>query len=628
MCGIAGVVSLSPTRDVDPGDLRTMADALRHRGPDDDGYYLDPHGRAGLGFRRLAIIDVAGGRQPIANEDGTVHVVFNGEIYNFRELRTELEREGHVFRTSADSETIVHAYEQWGEDCLEHLDGMFSIAIWDERSGALQLARDRLGQKPLCYLIHDDRLYFASEAKAILALPGAPRDLDEQALIRFLLFQYVPAPHSIFRGFRKIPPGSRLIVHAGSTLDESPQRFWSVPHPPPFQGSYHDARTQLGELLTAAVEKRLMSDVPLGAFLSGGVDSSIVVGLMRELGVSPLRTFAIGFEDRRYDESAHARRVAQHFATEHHEYGVTHDAAELLDTLAWHYDEPFADSSAIPTYHVSRWTRQFVTVALTGDAGDECFAGYDRYHAAQIAGRFDTLPNVVRQMIASAARLLPHRTPKSRTRRAFRFLSALALSPPRRYMEWIKLFSSAELCAGLKSEFKERIDLDEPLRWFDEIYASAGGAAPDRANHTDLLTYLPFDLLTKVDIASMAVGLECRSPFLDHELVEFTRSLPLEWRMGKRILKDWAADFVPRETLTRPKMGFGVPVGEWFRTELRELVEREVLGPESLANQVFDPAWLREYVGTHLSGRANHEYPIWALLMLERWRQCWNVSLG
>ncbi len=607
-----------------------MSAQLVHRGPDDEGHYLDPQGRCGFGFRRLSIIDVQGGHQPIANEDESVWVIFNGEIYNFRELRAELQQQGHTFRTQADSEVIVHLYEQHGEACFERLSGMFAIAIWDENAGTLLLARDRFGKKPLTYAQQDGRLYFASEVKAILALPGVRRDLDPQSLHRYLLFQYVPAPHSIYRGFRKLMPGHFVRVRAGEPLTALPRAYWELPLPAPFAGTYADAKARLGELLTKAVEKRLIADVPLGAFLSGGVDSSIVVSLMRKLGVSPLRTFSIGFPDARYDETAYARRVAELFETEHHEHTVTPQAREILDTLAWHYDEPFADSSAIPTYYVSRYTRESVTVALTGDAGDECFAGYDRYVAARLAARLDILPGPLRSLLAATAKVLPRRGPKSTSNRLYRFLSALGQTSARRYLSWVNIFRPAMLASGYRPGFAERIDFDEPLRWFDGLYGGGRGAAPERANHTDFLSYLPYDLLTKVDIASMACSLECRSPFLDHELVEFALSLPQEWRLGsgggKRILKDWAGDFLPAQVLNRPKMGFGVPVGEWFRNELRDLLRERLGAPDSLSGRVFRPEWLRGVVEAHLSGRENHEHPLWALLMLELWRERWQPA--
>jgi len=627
MCGIAGILSLSPQVRVESDRLPIMARQLVHRGPDDEGFYLDPQGRCGLAFRRLSIIDLAAGHQPISNEDRTVWLVFNGEIYNFRELRAELRQQGHTFATRCDSEVIVHLYEEHREGCLARLWGMFALAIWDQNRGRLLLARDRFGKKPLSYAIFNDRLYFASEAKAILALPEVPRRLDPQSLHRYLVFQYVPAPYSIYEGFCKLPPACYLTIDAGRVPTGTPRRYWELA-PPPFQGSYRDAKARLGQLLKAAVERRLVADVPLGAFLSGGMDSSIVVGLMRELGASPLRTFTVGFPDPQYDETAFARLVARRFQTEHHEHRVTPQAREILDRLAWHYDEPFADSSAIPTWYVSSWARQAVTVALTGDGGDECFAGYDRYRAARLAAGVDWIPQFLRRGLVGVGSLLPHGRPRTLSSRFRRLLIALADRPAMRYLSWINVFPPQVLAAAYRDEFAAMLDLNEPADWFTTLHDSAAGPAASRAVQTDFQSYLPYDLLTKVDIASMAWGLECRAPMLDHELVTFARSLPLAWQLGltggKRILKDWARDRLPREVLHRPKMGFGVPIGRWFRQEPREFLRERLLDQAGLSTRLFRPEWLENLIGYHLSGRANYEHHLWALLMMELWYQRWQ----
>ena len=632
MCGIAGIVCLSPDARVNPDELRAMADALRHRGPDAEGYYVDPRGRCGLAFRRLSIIDLATGNQPIANARAGVTAVFNGEIYNFRSLRADLERRGHAFHTQGDAEAIVHAFEEHGADTWPLLHGMFAIALWDGPRGELWLARDRFGKKPLTYAVHDGRLYFASEAKAILALPHVPRVLDPQSLHRYLLFQYVPAPHSIYRGFGKLLPGHAMRVRAGESNELQQRAFW---RPPQFatddndSGTVRDAREAARALetqLIRAVEKRLISDVPLGAFLSGGLDSSLVVALMHRLGVSPLRTFSIGFDDARYDETSYARLVAAHFETEHHEQRVTPDATDVLDTLAHHYDEPFGDSSAIPTYYVSRYTRQFVTVALTGDGGDEAFAGYDRYFAARAAARVDWLPRSLRAAVSSLAQGIPHGRPKSRFNRAYRFLSAMKDSGARRYLSWVNVFSP-ELLTAYRDDWRQRLNFDEPLAWFDGLYAAGTGDALARANHADLQSYLPYDLLTKVDIASMACSLECRCPLLDHELFAFAADLPPRHRVGKRLLRDVAATMLPLGVLNRPKMGFGVPVGQWFRGPLAGLIRDRLLRPEALAQRIFCGDWLRALLDSHLSGRATHEHRLWALLMLELWAEHWGATV-
>lgn len=670
MCGIAGVLASSGSVPIDRPLLQRMAASLVHRGPDDEGVYVDPAGRAGFAFRRLSIIDLTGGHQPLANEAGTLWLVFNGEIYNFRELRHELESLGHVFRTASDAEVIVHGFEQWREDVFARLAGMFAIALWDQTAGRLTLARDRLGKKPLHFASLGGRFYFASELKAILAAaPDAPRRIDPQSLHRYLTFQYVPAPFGIFQQFGKLLPGCWASLTPLTAGPIEQHRYWNPPPIGGFSGSYLQARQRLGELLTAAVRKRLVADVPLGAFLSGGIDSSIVVGLMRQLGVSPLRTFTIAFDDPRYDESAHARLVARHFETEHHEFTVTPQARDILDLLAYHYDEPMADSSAIPTYYVSKWTREGVTVALTGDAGDECFAGYDRYRALQLSAWFDRLPRGARRGLASLAAALPPRSSGSVFHRAGRFFGTAELTPAQRYMRWICVFSPGSLAQAYQPGFAARLSLAEPQDWFAQHFARGGGrdaqragirAAPpvglsdaqragmndgagitaahragisdsERAAAADLITYLPYDLLTKVDIASMACSLECRSPFLDHELVEFAFSLPARWKLGvaggKRILKDWARPLLPAATLRRQKKGFGVPIGEWFRNELRALLSDAVLAPDALCAHIFRREWLTGMLAEHQSRRANHDHRLWALLMLELWSRRWSARL-
>lgn len=632
MCGIAGIVDLAGRGRVQLSRLVPMARAIRHRGPDDESFHISPDGNLGLAFRRLAIIDLDGGRQPMANEDGSVHLVFNGEIYNYRDLRRELMAAGHRFATASDSEVIVHGYEQWGEGVFARLAGMFAIAIWDGPRRELILARDRLGKKPLHFAEIDGQCCFGSEIKSILAaLPGVP-DVDPRALHHYFVFQYIPAPLGVFVGFRKLLPGTIVRVRPGqSPAVGQPQQFWHVPEPG--QDPALDEREitiELGRRVTAAVERRLIADVPLGAFLSGGVDSSVVVGVMRRLGVSPLRTFSIGFEDPRYDESAAAAQVARHFQTEHHAQRVTPRAREALDALAFHFDEPFADSSALPTYYVSKYARESVTVALTGDGGDECFGGYDRYVAMHVAGRLDRLPRPLRNGIARLAEWLPHGRAKSLSNRAYRFLSALGRSEVERYLEWVSVFPAASLATGYRREFRDRLQLrlNEPIEWFSNLMNATAGAPSVRANRADVLSYLPYDLLTKVDTASMACSLECRCPLLDHEVVEFAMSTrATTWRAGperKRLLKRWASEFLPASIFGRPKMGFGVPIGEWLRQDLRDLLDR-LLDRGSFVASIFEGEYLGRLVEEHLAVRANHEHRLWALLMLELWAERWAV---
>ncbi len=623
MCGIAGIINLSSRAPIEIDSLRRMAGALTHRGPDDEGYYLDPEGRCGLAFRRLAIIDLATGNQPASNHDGLVSV-FNGEIYNHQELRAELAARGHTFRTRGDAEVIPHACAAFGADFAGRLHGMFAIALWDERAGTLRLVRDRFGQKPLTFAEHDGRLYFASEAKAILALDEIPRELEPQSLHRYLVLQYVPAPHSIYRGFGKLLPGHQVVATAGAGLGGQ-QAYYRIDREAlNRRPATPDDLRQVGDALRTAVHDRLISDVPLGAFLSGGVDSSLVVALMGERdGPAPL-TFSIGFDDPRYDESDYARRVAEHLGTRHHNQVVTPDAEAALETLAWHYDEPFADSSALPTYYVSRFARQHVTVALTGDAGDECFGGYDRYRAAELAARLDGLPRAVRRGLAGLAWLLPHGQARSLSSRMYRFLSAVGRQGGGRYLDWVNLFPPAMLPAAYAASFAEQLDLPEPVTWFEALHPEAGGVGRPAAAAmwADWHSYLPYDLLTKVDIASMAVGLECRAPFLDHRLVALASRLAYAGP-GKPHLRAVGGGRLPAEVFDRPKMGFGVPVGEWFRGPLRRRLETELLDPAGICLRIFRASWLRDLLEGHTSGRANHAHRLWGLLMLALWDRRW-----
>lgn len=635
MCGIAGILKRSDAGPIDEAHLRRMAGELRHRGPDDEGFHIDPQKHCGLAFRRLSIIDVDGGHQPLANENESIWLVFNGEIYNYRELRAELITAGHVFRTQSDSEVIVHGYEEWGTELFTRLAGMFAIAIWDGNEQTLLLARDRLGKKPLHYRWNHGTLHFASELKAILAVPGQSRELSPDGLQEYLLFQYVVQPRTIFLDLHSLPPGTWASWSVRDHRHSPPRPYWQPSTGiEPWSADYDAAKRELGRLLTRAVEKRLMADVPLGAFLSGGIDSSIVVGLMRKLGVSPLRTFSIKFEDPRYDESAHAARVAAHFQTEHHQHVVTPKACDVIETLAYHFDQPFGDSSAIPTYYVAKHTRASVTVALTGDGGDECFMGYDRYQGMRLADRLSHVPIGIRRSIAAAARLLPRGRAKSRSQRLFRFASELGRSPERRYLNWIGVFSPEQLSAGYKPAFLDSFgnNAGGAVREFEEAFNRSRGTSAERANRLDLTTYLPFDLLTKVDIASMACSLECRSPFLDHELVEFALRLPQEWKLGKlggkHILKDWACALLPNAILQRPKMGFGVPVGEWFRNELRNELEEAFFAADSLIGRIFKPDWLTRLLQEHLSERVNHEHRLWTLYMLENWNRRWKPTIA
>jgi asparagine synthase (glutamine-hydrolysing) len=635
MCGITGAVWTEPKLAIDRSVLQRMTEVLRHRGPDDEGCYLTdfrlrpPYGAmpgVALGFRRLSIIDLVGGHQPLANEDESVWVVFNGEIYNFPELRHRLEGSGHTFKTRSDTETIVHLYEDEGLDCFRHLNGMFAIALWDTRLRRLVLGRDRLGQKPLVYRHEAGRLSFASELKSLLEVPGTPRDVDPSAIDEYLTYQYVPHPNTILRGIRKLPPG-HLAVFSEDRLRV--QAYWQ----PDFNVERRMGEAEAGQRLRAELESsvalRLQSDVPLGAFLSGGVDSSLVVAIAQQQSSQPLKTFSIGFPVKEYDETSYARLVAEHLGTDHHEFQVTPHAMEILPKLVWHYDEPFADSSAIPTWYVSQLTRSHVTVALSGDGGDELFAGYPRYRAVAAAATLDRLWPLRRVFGARLWQSLPSSSrQKSFLRRFKRFCEVLRTPPLRRYLDWIGIFNEAGRAQLYSDEFVRRLPDSDPAEFLQAALARAAARDPVTAFAlTDLTTYLPCDLMTKVDIASMAHSLECRQPFLDYRVVELAASLPIQLKFrrgrGKRLLRAAFQDVLPREIWSRSKMGFGVPLDHWFREELRELTHDVLLGEAACRRGYFRPERVRRLVEEHESGRFNHCYRLWTLLVLELWMQRW-----
>lgn len=627
MCGIAGWVSFDPESPVDSVVLERMGAAIAHRGPDDTGSYLHPRRQVGFAFRRLSIIDLAGGHQPMSNEDGRIHLVFNGEIYNFEELRRALLTRGHRFRSRSDAETVVHQYEDSGPECLHALNGMFAFGLWDDATRTLILARDRLGKKPLYYRHAGRTLLFASEIKALLAHPGTPRAIDPDAIEGFLAFQYVPPPLTMFHGIRQLPPGHCLLFDGQGLRVE---RWWkpapSILEDMDVLNRRDDLEQEVFSCLFASVKRRMVADVPVGTFLSGGLDSSIVTGLATLATSERVRTFSIGFEEDDFNELPHARRVAEHFKTDHHEFLVRPDAVALLPTLVWHYDQPFADSSAIPTWYLARMTREKVKVVLTGDAGDECFLGYPRYAAGRMAARLDVLPAWLRRGLGWLARglLTPFLSAETRSRKRFRVLSSLHLPAWRRYLEWISVFDA---------DARRRLLVQPPSR---DAALFAGGLrdgflhapmadAEGRAAFADLLTYLPGDLLTKVDVATMAHGLEARCPFLDPEVVGLALAIPSAFKSdgleGKRILKDAFASLLPPETLARGKQGFGVPLAKWFRGPLRGMVSDLLLDVRARQRGIFDPQIVERVLAEHLSGRADHSHPLWSLLVFEVWHR-------
>src|SRR5687767_10735018 len=576
MCGIVGIVR-NDSKPVDEALLSRMSNAIRHRGPDDDGFYVNEG--VGLGMRRLSIIDIKSGHQPIHNQDRSAWIVFNGEIYNYLELREKLEKLGHRFYTNSDTEAIIHAYDQYGADCPKHLRGMFAFAIWDERTQELFLARDRVGKKPLLYALVNGQLIFGSEFTALLLHPDISREVNLEAIHYYLSFMCVPAPLTAFKAIKKLEPGHTLCWRNGEIkLD----RYWQPDFSHKLNISEEEAGERALEVLRDAVRVRLMSEVPLGAFLSGGIDSSAVVALMSEVSSEPIKTFSIGFEEQDFSELHHARRVAEHVGADHHEFIVRPDALEVLPTLVEHYGEPYADSSAIPTYYVARETRRHVTVALNGDGGDESFAGYERYAAMRIAEGYHRIPAVLRKaFVEFPVGLIPaSELKRSRVRDGKRFLSAASLPRVERYFRWSSAFDQESKNGLYSEEFARETKAQRASRFIDPWFINANGAGLlDATLLADTMTYLPNDLLVKVDIATMAVSLEARSPFLDHHVIEFAASLPEHFKLRgltkKYLLKRVLRQLLPAENLDRRKMGFGVPIGHWFRGSLQGFVRED-----------------------------------------------------
>jgi asparagine synthase (glutamine-hydrolysing) len=626
MCGIAGLLRFDG-RPVDPAVLDSMTDVLTHRGPDGRGTYID--GELGLGHRRLSIIDLSDdGAQPMPNEDETVWVVLNGEIYNFPQLREELLGKGHRFRSHTDTEVLVHLYEEHGDEMVSRLRGMFAFALWDTKKRRLLIARDRFGQKPLFYRLDHLGIHFASETKGIFADPEVPRAADPLALHLYLTYGYVPAPYSAFTGVRKLAPGTLLTVEASGKTQQRP--YWTFPIQPKRQVSSKREEAALEEELIARIDEatklRMISDVPLGGFLSGGVDSSAIVAAMVRAGGEKVRTFAIGFHEKAYDERAYAREVANHLGTDHTELVLTPDNFVPLEQIAWHYGEPFADPSALPTFALSKLAREQVTVALSGDAGDELFLGYGRYLGTRLEEGVRQAPAPLRRLARSHSML----GVLSRAGQP-KLAGELAHSAYNRKLSQADLYLTRLelLTSSVKDElyspgfrFATRgMDARELVR--GAIQGSGGETLVERCGHADALTYLPDDILVKVDIASMAFALECRSPFLDHELAEFVGTLPARLKMkrleGKRILKRAIQDQVPPSVISRSKQGFGVPLEHWFRGKLDTLLRERLLAPEARQRGLFEPSVVERYVEEHTSGLRDHRNALFPLLMLESW---------
>ena len=630
MCGICGFMTLQG-QPVDEMVGQRMIDLLRHRGPDDSGSLVlqSPNEQAApsifLGHCRLKIVDLsAAARQPLPNEDKTVWVTFNGEIYNFLELRHDLQHRGHIFRSRSDTETIVHAYEEFGEDVVRHLDGMFAFALWDGKRGRLLLARDRSGKKPLFYTFNSRYVTFASEIKALLVCPWVERCIAVEHLPEFLTFGCVHGPRTLYGGIFQVPPASYVVVDR--TGLNGPYKYWEVAFSGTPAGNGLSARVaaaRVRDLLTQAVARRLVSDVPLGAFLSGGLDSSIVVGIMSRLLKEPVRTFTIGFaDDHSFDERSYATMAARHFGTDHTEFVVNTDAISLMELLLWHHDQPYGDASAIPTYLVSRLARQHVTVVLTGDGGDEVFAGYDRFRGALLAAH---MPHFLVPLGRAIAHCLPHQQSYySIQRRLERFLERAEAPVEERFLVWMSYFSSARLRQLLRPECISLLDVG----WFHADIHQWLETTKDlpllhRLLHRNFMTYLPDDLHVKIDRMSMANALETRAPMLDTALVEFVASLAPDLKIRrtqmKYILKLAFQDMLPPALLNRKKHGFGVPLGHWFRHQLRSYVEEVLLTSNARLREYFDQEIIRRLVTEHIEGTGQHWERLWILLNFELW---------
>lgn len=620
MCGIAGIFDTNPGARADEATVHRMCQTIVHRGPDDEGIYLKDG--VGLGMRRLSIIDLSGGHQPVHNEDKTIWIVFNGEIYNFLELRPELEKRGHRFYTNTDTEAIVHLYEDLGAGCVEKLRGMFAIAIYDERRRSLLLARDRLGKKPLHYSFKDGRLLFGSEIKTIFAVAPELKEIKHEAILQYFTFGYISDPHTAFRNIHKLPPG-HLLEFADGKL--SVRQYWDVPaYGTQEPRSEEECLEEMEQRLAEAVRIRLISDVPLGALLSGGTDSSTVVALMARASSKPVKTFSIGFANQDFNEADYARIVAKRFATEHHELVLEPDIGETLDKLTRILEEPFADSSILPTYFVSCLARQHVTVALAGDAGDELFAGYDRYMVNMRRRHFDLIPGWAGRFYRE--RVHPR---LSHTTRGRRFAYNASLPWRERYLDNISALRFQDREASfLTRDFHAAIrDCPDPMDLFRAYFEKA--PARDRLSqllYLDTKTYLTADILCKVDRMSMATSLEVRVPILDHVFLEWVTALPARWKLRgnqqKYIFKKLAARVgVPQEVLHRPKQGFALPLVHWMRREFKEDLARLLLEPRTIQRGYFDPRPIRQLLDEHFQGRRDHSARLWRFLTFELWHR-------
>jgi len=622
MCGICGILHYDREAKADNDEVRRMNEAIIHRGPDEDGFYIN--GRVGMAMRRLSIIDLTSGQQPIGNEDGTIWIVYNGEIYNFPELRRDLESKGHHFRTNSDTEAVVHAYEEYGVDCPAKLNGMFAFSIWDTRRQRLFIARDRLGKKPLYYYNDGKRLVYGSELKALLQARDIPRRVSLPALDLYLTYEYVPAPYTIFENIYKLPAGHSLSVEANGKVDI--RQYWELRFN---ENGYHeqDLEKKLAALLQDAVKIRLMSDVPLGAFLSGGIDSSIVVGLMAKVMDQPVKTFSIGFEDSTYNELHYARQIAKLFKTEHREFIIKPNALELTEKLVHHLDEPLGDFSIFPTYLVSKMARDYVTVVLSGDGGDELFGGYDTYVADLTYQRYRKVPAFLRKGIVEPAVsiLPPTEKKKGLVNKARRFLEGAKHPEDLRHVRWMIFLSAAEKHELYGEALKGWRDNQAAYGYIRNFFAQANSNDEgNRQSFVDIKTYLADDIMVKVDRMSMATSLEARAPFLDYRVAELAATIPsglkIHGTTTKYILKKAMADLLPHEILHRGKEGFSIPIKNWLRNELKPVM-LDVLSSDNIKRDgFFNDGYVQSLIKEHLDGVENHSHRLWALMVFGIWR--------
>jgi len=652
MCGICGKISLNG--NVSEELIRKMCGVLTHRGPDDEGVWVLDSALAaprsnnigagvrsnnilrasgasrevniGLGHRRLAIIDLSpAGHQPMSNEDGSIWIVLNGEIYNFIELKDELVKKGHIFKSHTDTEVILHLYEEKGVECLKDLRGAFAFAIWDSRKERLFIARDRIGKKPLYYHYRNQTLIFGSEIKAILQDPDVSREVNRPAITDYLSYGYTPTPETMFKGIMKLPPAHFMIYEKGEIRLE---KYWKLDFSKKLKLSEREYCDRTMDMLEECTRIRLISDVPLGAFLSGGIDSSAVVYMMSKLSSKPVKTFSIGFDEASYSELRYAKIIAERFKTEHHEYIVKPDAIELLPKLVWHYNEPYADSSALPSYYVAKMTREEVTVALNGDGGDECFGGYERFMAARYAELINKAPipfkkKIIEAIIKRIPESLEFKDFKTRLRR---FLVMSSKPCRERHYNWVTIFRDSEKKSLFSDEFNKEISGRNSFNYLDKAFNECGSKdIVDLVMSTDIKTNLLDDLLIKMDIATMANSLEGRSPFLDHKMMEFCAAMPSAMKIKgtklKYILKKALSKALPKEILSRGKMGFGVPLDAWFRKELKDYSYGILMSDNCVNRGYFKKEAIKKLLDEHVAARANNGARIWSLLFLELWHR-------